>query len=818
MATILSPLEGATAVEGEVVALRGQVTDSNDSPLSLVAAWYAGEAVLCEGAKPDDDGLTGCEWIADLSGAELRLEVMDDRGAAHVASVTLAVSPNTAPEAGILLPTGEDVYYAGSLVEFDGWGSDVEDVAASLVVTWTSGLDGPLAIDGDLSEDGHSRGAVVLSEGQHFVEFAVLDSGGRAAVATVILEVGPPREEPSAVILSPADGEVSTRGDAVSFEALVADGQESPDALLVTWTSNVDGLLSDAPADSLGRTAFTNSALSPGPHLITLEVADSDGNRVTEDVTLRVNGTPTEPTVALSPAEPTTLDDLVAGITVASLDPDGDAITYTWSWLRDGVASSASTTEVLPASATAKGEEWTVVLTPSDGLTDGSPGRASVRIQNSPPVLTSLAFSPAAPVTDDVLAASSSASDDDGDSVSVAYEWWVDGVSAGTGASLDGTAAFSKGQDVVLEAVPNDGEDDGALGSTAAVAIGNTAPDSVSATVLPASPAAGVDDLVCVVSANDADEDSLTWTLEWTVDGVAFSGAVTTDQGGDTIPAAELVEGEVWTCSATVSDGEAVSGPATSSVTAGACPYGKAASCPGTSCAELVSLGASTDGRYWIDPDGAGALEVWCDASYDGGGWVLVAVSSDDGADTWTYTSRRLWDVDSSTFGDLGTLTADFKSEALHRVPMTEVLAVHQPSGTWAAYPAVGDGSAALSSVIAGVGDAYCWRDGGGYEMGAGSLVATGGLCDTDLYLNPADHDGGGGSCSCADCLSHAHGPAWSVNTGDGCPFDGVGAGGSVGPDSASAAESAAVGFGAAMGINTGVAAAGENAIWVLVR
>lgn len=817
-ALILSPTPGTAAVEGEVVPLRGQATDSNDGPLSLVTTWYAGDEVLCEGAPPDDQGLTACEWTADLSGVELRLEVLDDRGAAGVATTSLSVTPNSPPEVGILLPTGTDAYYAGSLVEFDGWASDAEDPIAELVVSWTSSVDGPLAIDTQLATDGHSRGAVVLSEGQHFVEFSALDTGGRATIATVILAVGPPREEPSAVILAPLADAVSNRGDDIYFEGRVADGQEDADALVVRWSSNVDGLLSDTIADSLGRSVFTTATLSPGQHVVTLEVSDSDGHRVTDDVSIKVNGLPTQPVIALSPGAPTTLDDLAGAITTASLDPDGDAITYTWAWLRNGVASGASTTDILPASATAKGEEWTVSVTPNDGFADGPAGRATVTVQNSPPVLTTLSFTPSAPLTDDVLAAAAATADDDGDAVSVTYTWDVDGVTAGSGSTLDGSSAFAKGQIVRLTAVPDDGENPGAAGSTAGVEVGNTAPAAVAATVLPASPSAGVDDLVCVVSADDADEEPLAWTITWTVDGVAFAGAVTTNHAGDTVPAEELMEGEVWTCTASVSDGEASAGPATSSVTVGACPYGEASICPAASCAELVSLGVSTDGRYWIDPDGGGSLEVWCDTSHDGGGWALAVVASDDGSDSWTWTSRRYWDLDSTTFGTLDDLTRDYKSASLHRMPMTEVLAVHQPSGTWAAYAAVGDGSSSFASIIAGTGDSYCWRDGNGYEMSAGSLVSTGGLCDTDLYLNAADHDGGGGSCSCDGCVSDAHGPSWNVDVGDGCPFDGAGAAGGVGPDSDSAGESTAAGFGVALGLNTGVAGAGDNRIEIYVR
>ena len=67
------------------------------------------------------------------------------------------------------------------------------------------------------------------------------------------------------------------------------------------------------------------------------------------------------------------------------------------------------------------------------------------------------------------------------------------------------------------------------------------------------------------------------------------------------------------------------------------------------------------DGLYWIDPDGTGPnapYQAQClmDTSYDGGGWTLVAVSSDDGQDTWTWNNRNYWDTDTTTFGSLNAL------------------------------------------------------------------------------------------------------------------------------------------------------------------
>jgi hypothetical protein len=221
------------------------------------------------------------------------------------------------------------------------------------------------------------------------------------------------------------------------------------------------------------------------------------------------------------------------------------------------------------------------------------------------------------------------------------------------------------------------------------------------------------------------------------------------------------------------------------------------------------------------------------DTSYDGGGWTLVAVSSSDLGATWTWNGRALWDTDTTTFGSLSNLSGDFKSAAMHDVAMTDLLFLHSTPSTpltpaWAGYNGVGDGVSSFAEFMGTYSDSTCYTCSsastcsGGYLMTAGTISAGGDLCSTDLFFNAKDHDGPLATCKDDN---NAHGPSWSTNNGeggaweDGCPFDDPGKRGSLGPDKYYPGdERDALGFGYALGLNTGTAGAGVNNIQVLVR
>ena len=173
------------------------------------------------------------------------------------------------------------------------------------------------------------------------------------------------------------------------------------------------------------------------------------------------NSAPVIESVSFSPAEPSKNDVLRA--IVSAYDPDGDWLTYSYHWLRNGVTITGATGSSLDLSVAGhgdRGDTITVRVTVTDpqGLATQAPS-ASVVVANAPPRLT-VALSSETPGTSDVLAASAVATDADGDPVTVTYEWLRNGVlvPGATTASLDLGVYGDQGDRIVVRVTASDGQ------------------------------------------------------------------------------------------------------------------------------------------------------------------------------------------------------------------------------------------------------------------------------------------------------------------------------------------------------------------------
>lgn len=655
-AEITSPEDGSTYYANQLIDFTGVVSDTEDTVTDLNVAWSSNQdGDLNLETTINSDGTVTASGNLTPGDHNVTMTVTDsnDKTDSDVISLTI-LEENTNPTCSWTQPADGDVGLLGASVSFKGTVGDAETDPNELLIELSSSIDGVFGNPTADTSGNFSYPYSDLSSGTHTISLKVEDDGGEVCISNIEYVVN---TAPQIVLNSPTDGDTYQEGDSVSFSAVFTDAEDPASQLTTLWESDIDGVLSQATPDSTGSVSFTKSNLTNGTHSVSITATDTDGLFTVKNIQLTINGAPTQPTVTITPDPANTSSTLSANAT-GSVDPDGQTVSYTYEWLKDGV-TTAQTGQTVVSSLTAKGDVWTVRATPTDGSTTGPYGEASITIANTEPTVSNVSISPNSPAISDTLTCSYVLNDADGDTVTETIEWELNGaVQNETSASYSG--AFSQNDTITCRVTPNDGTVDGAA-QEASVTIGNTTPtitsvtlsptslytnDDLTATVVasdadgdtlsytfdwyvdsgagallvdtvtqsagshvldgatyfdrddsvyvvvtvedglssanetsssvtimntapvgdgvaisPASPIAGVDDLMCVPTATDADGDTVTFTYSWTEDGQATSFTT------DTIPASETDSGEVWVCTATPSDGTDTGADLTISVT-----------------------------------------------------------------------------------------------------------------------------------------------------------------------------------------------------------------------------------------------------------
>ena len=106
-------------------------------------------------------------------------------------------------------------------------------------------------------------------------------------------------DEPNLSIVTPADESSVDEYDLVEFRGKATDLEDEETALEVTWQSSIDDVLNvDAP-DEEGNVYFATDTLTPGDHVVTLTVTDSQGLSSSTAIRLEVVDQLDAPTLEL---------------------------------------------------------------------------------------------------------------------------------------------------------------------------------------------------------------------------------------------------------------------------------------------------------------------------------------------------------------------------------------------------------------------------------------------------------------------------------------------------------------------------------------
>ncbi len=636
--TILVPEEGQRLYADTAVVLSGSASDDFDAVTELSASWESSEdGSLGTAEAPSDDGTTSTTVTLTEGDHALTLAVEDTIGGVGTATVSVTVGPpNTAPECAITSPEDGDSAEPGATASFVGTASDVDQDAETLAVSWESSLDGVVGTDGPTSSGDIALSLDSLSSGVHDITLVVTDDGGLSCSDTVSFVVGLP---PTLTLLTPEDGETLHDVEGVTFYATATDEDGKNTDISVVWTSTVDGEFASGAPLSDGSVSVTATELTPGAQGLTVVATDSDGLTATAEATFEINVGPSKPIIEITPDPAYTNNPLVAVITTDSVDPEGSDVTYSWAWNLEGDTTTVSTTETLDASETTKGETWQVTLTPNDGLTDGVETSAKLTISNSPPTIGEVTLDPDPGYLGATLSCSTNTpADDDGDAVSLTYDWVVSGSSIAVPDPTLTDDYFTIGDTVQCFVTPNDGYQDGQTGESNVVSIDNQLPSITSVSINPTSAYAD-DTLVCTYSGyvdDDGDPDQSTWS--WTIAG--------TEVGTTAELSGVFVRDDEVTCTVTPFDGTDAGTPVSASVTILNTP-------PSVSGATISpdpavagdTLTCTSDGFSDLDGDSDQSTVAWyvdsvfessdatLERGYSGGQVVTCELTAHDGVD-----------------------------------------------------------------------------------------------------------------------------------------------------------------------------------------
>ncbi len=242
-------------------------------------------------------------------------------------------------------------------------------------------------------------------------------------------------------------------GEAVPLSHPLVVSGVATGAATVTVTAGLHVV--DAARDAQGL--FVVSFPAWDTDLVRVVAVAADGDQVVSEIPIAPNSPPTPGLLTIEPGEPTAGDALHVLWSTEPLDVDGDPITITWTWSRDGVPQPDLITDEVPPGRAVGSQVWTATAHLSDRLQDAPDTSAEVTVLDTLPqgrvVLSPNPPMAGAPVrcdAEDVL-------DVDGDVVTPVVSWFVNGAASGTGPELHGLANFDEVRcALVLSTAPGD--------------------------------------------------------------------------------------------------------------------------------------------------------------------------------------------------------------------------------------------------------------------------------------------------------------------------------------------------------------------------
>ena len=380
--SILSPVNANTYYADQLIQFSAVIYDTEDVPEDLTVVWSSNiDGDLNLSVTPDTNGAIENYTLLSQGQHAIDIRVEDTSGKVSSKSVVIDVGGvNSIPSCALTEPLDGAEFGVGDAVILRGTATDPDIPNETLLIEWSSDRDGVLGTPIPDSSGEVTLVTDTLSPNLHTIRFSVTDDVGATCSDTILLSISGMPTFTDAAAISPSAAYVEST---LTCTASATDEQDG--TLLPTFVWSVNGNVVETGSVYVVQQGDVNV----GDTLVcTASVSDSDGNTQTSvDAVSILNSSPSAPSISITPGNPEVqVDDLTCAITGPATDLDNHAITYQFSWEKDGVSFPASAgtanDSTIYATETTLGEVWTCFVFANDGYVDGPTTSTSVTIGN----------------------------------------------------------------------------------------------------------------------------------------------------------------------------------------------------------------------------------------------------------------------------------------------------------------------------------------------------------------------------------------------------------------------------------------------------
>ena len=417
-------------------------TQFEDAPTGAVrweipqTEWDADYLPLLEAIEVDQSLVLGIADAGSISTTE---------GLSDEATATVAVAANQNP---IVVITADSVVDPGDVIDVSATVDDPDADVTTVLWTATGGSFGDTALTS-------TTWTAPTTPGDYTLTLTATDTDGQVGSDTALVIVNRP---PSVTLSVPSS---ATGGAVVNISAAVSDPDN--DTTTVLWSAT-GGSFGNTTSDSTTWTAPTTS----GDYILTLVATDEHNSSTTDTATITV-GDNASPTVSLIIPSTANREDVIDVEAVVS-DPNGDDYTVLWTATGGTFANDDEDETTWTAPDTAG--DYTLTLTATD--TPGAETAVSqiVTVVNRAPTVTLTV--PSTADRDEAISISATASDPDGDTVTV--EWTANNGTFANSTALSTTFTTPDSPGTFTITLTATDEHDAVTVDTASVVVSNTAP------------------------------------------------------------------------------------------------------------------------------------------------------------------------------------------------------------------------------------------------------------------------------------------------------------------------------------------------------